>query len=848
MPEKRPTEPEQIPVVKRPLLSWVFGENLKFQILLILIIIVMVFVSIIPLEVQKRVVNEAIKMRRIDLLLTYCGVYLLAIVSASVLQFTINSLQVYIGQRTLSRMRKELFDHILSLPINFFRKTQPGTVISSLVTEIATAGDNVGMIFASTVRSVLTLVAFAAYLFYLHPMLAAVSMSIYPIILILVPRLQMRANTANRKRVDATRTMSNKIGESISGIYEIHASGAFNVENHKFAGIVDRLFRIRIVWNLYKFAIKVTNNFFNNLSPFFIFLLGGYFVMNGRLELGSLIAFLSAQKDISDPWKELIANYQGFQDSTTRYKKTMQLFDITQEHLVEDKTREPHKLGASVEVKDLTFKTEDGIKLLSGVNFKLKPGDQMALVGFSGSGKSTLAQCISQLYKYSSGQILIDGNDIAELTKKDMAANIGFVPQAPFIFNGTIQENILYSCVANLKEIDPDKGFEENPDLPSLDDIIAILHQTGLFVDVLRFGMNTMLDPEKDEELASRLVEVRSNFQEEFSEELADIVEFFDDNRYLHHSDVASNITFGTARDPAFLSENLTDNDYFLSFLDDADLTRPLMTLGAEMSRQIVNILGGLPADDVFFEQSPISHDRIKDYKLLVERMAGIRIHDMPKEDGRMLLETALRFIPARHKIVSFPQLLEDLILEGRALFKQRIHKDKPDAFSFYDISEYIYSQTILNNIFFGRSKTDKPRDQERVNKSIVRLLVEEDLLETILEIGSEFEVGDKGDNLSGGQKQKLAIARTLLKRPDILILDEATSALDNNSQARIQNLLETSWKGKSTIIAVVHRLDIIKNYDYIAVLKAGEIVEMGSYDELIKRKGMLYELEFGQG
>lgn len=213
-----------------------------------------------------------------------------------------------------------------------------------------------------------------------------------------------------------------------------------------------------------------------------------------------------------------------------------------------------------------------------------------------------------------------------------------------------------------------------------------------------------------------------------------------------------------------------------------------------------------------------------------------------------MLLETALRFIPARHKIVSFPQLLEDLILEGRALFKQRIHKDKPDAFSFYDISEYIYSQTILNNIFFGRSKTDKPRDQERVNKSIVRLLVEEDLLETILEIGSEFEVGDKGDNLSGGQKQKLAIARTLLKRPDILILDEATSALDNNSQARIQNLLETSWKGKSTIIAVVHRLDIIKNYDYIAVLKAGEIVEMGSYDELIKRKGMLYELEFGQG
>ncbi len=77
-------------------------------------------------------------------------------------------------------------------------------------------------------------------------------------------------------------------------------------------------------------------------------------------------------------------------------------------------------------------------------------------------------------------------------------------------------------------------------------------------------------------------------------------------------------------------------------------------------------------------------------------------------------------------------------------------------------------------------------------------------------------------------------------------LMDEATSALDNKSQTRIQNLLENRWKGKSTVIAVVHRLDIIKNYDHVAVMKAGKIVEMGSYDDLISKKGMLYELEFG--
>jgi ABC-type multidrug transport system fused ATPase/permease subunit len=148
-----------------------------------------------------------------------------------------------------------------------------------------------------------------------------------------------------------------------------------------------------------------------------------------------------------------------------------------------------------------------------------------------------------------------------------------------------------------------------------------------------------------------------------------------------------------------------------------------------------------------------------------------------------------------------------------------------------------------LNNIFFGKTKIANPQAQERINQSIIQLLIEEDLLETIIEIGMHFQVGTNGDKLSGGQQQKLAIARIFLKSPNILIMDEATSALDNKSQTRIQNLLETRWKKKSTVISVVHRLDTIKNFDKVAVMKAGKILETGTYDELMARKGMLYEL-----
>ncbi len=300
---------------------------------------------------------------------------------------------------------------------------------------------------------------------------------------------------------------------------------------------------------------------------------------------------------------------------------------------------------------------------------------------------------------------------------------------------------------------------------------------------------------------------------------------------------------FGAPNRMEFSNQNLAKSKYFLDFLDTADLTRPLLSLGANLCRQTVDILGNLPPDAVFFEQSPIDADELEEYKILEEHLRKKRLHELENEDRHKLLELALRFIPGIHKMAALPEILETLILESRSLFHEKIAKDDPEAFTFYQMAEYIFSQTILNNIFFGKTKTGNPQAQELINQSIIQLLIEEDLLERIIEIGMQYQVGTKGDKLSGGQQQKLAIARIFLKAPRILIMDEATSALDNKAQTRIQNLLETRWKKKSTVVSVVHRLDTIKNYDKVAVMKAGKILEMGTYEELMARKGMLYEL-----
>ena len=292
----------EIPVVKRSLFSWIFAGNVYLQLMLLLIIVVMVFARVLPLEMQKRIVNEAINLGNIELLFRYCMVYLGAVVFFSVLKYLTNIIQTVITQRATARMRMDLYHHILTLPLNFFRKTQPGMVVNALGAELTLPGNFIGMAVAAPVTNILTLLAFAVYLFFLNWLLALVSLSIYPIVVFLIPLLQKGVNKANKKRVDAARTFSARIAEAISGIHEIQGNGAYHIENKKYDSLVNRLLKIRIIWSLFRFGVKTANGFFTSLGPFLVFLLGGWLTIKGQLELGALVAFLSAQERLFDPW------------------------------------------------------------------------------------------------------------------------------------------------------------------------------------------------------------------------------------------------------------------------------------------------------------------------------------------------------------------------------------------------------------------------------------------------------------------------------------------------------------------------------------------------------------------
>ncbi|MEN8200494.1 MAG: ABC transporter ATP-binding protein, partial [Thermodesulfobacteriota bacterium] len=663
-PPRNTTVEEEIPITQRSLFSWVLRSNKSLQLLLLSIILGIVFLQVLPLEIQKRIVNDVLSVRDTSLLLIYCLIYLGAVLLSSGLKFAINWLQTKLGQQALTDMRRELYQQILRLPLSFFRETQPGSVVASLVSELATSGNFVGMAVAVPLSNILTLIAFAVYLIWLHPLLGLVTLSIYPIVLFVVPLAQRGANRANKQRVDLSRQMASQITESISGIHEVHAHGSFYGEEKKYNVIIERLLQVRIVWTLYRYGVKVINNLIVGLGPVLVFILGGYLTMQGELELGSMVAFLSAQEKLYDPWKQLIEFYQVYQDASIRYKKVMQSFDEKTEFLLE---AGPHPLTEAkgrIEVTGLEFSTNSGIKLIDKINLSIDAGEHVALVGFSGSGKSTLAKCIGQLYSYTGGEVLLDGRPVAELSKAEVSSAFGFISQAPFIFSGSVDDNLLYACRAV-----GDYATTDTQELPSLDDKIAALQQSGLFIDVLRFGLNTILSDEQRTELENPLLRMRRNFQTTFGEELAEHVEFYREENYLYHSSIAENLIFGTPLDSTFDLKHLPENKLFLRFLDDSGLHGPLLETGKKILHQTVAILGNVPEEDLFFEQTPIQADEYNRCLELAPLLAD-KQGQLKNDDQHFLLGLALRFTPASHKIIALQPHLEQLILAGRKTFR----------------------------------------------------------------------------------------------------------------------------------------------------------------------------------
>jgi ABC-type multidrug transport system fused ATPase/permease subunit len=200
------------------------------------------------------------------------------------------------------------------------------------------------------------------------------------------------------------------------------------------------------------------------------------------------------------------------------------------------------------------------------------------------------------------------------------------------------------------------------------------------------------------------------------------------------------------------------------------------------------------------------------------------------------------KLIPARHRLGLMNPDLERRLLEARQVFA----RDLPDALrgcvEFFVEDAYNAASTIQDNILFGKVAYGQAQVGGKVGRLMAQVIDELGLRETIQEIGLDHYVGVAGSRLSRAQRQKVALARGILKNPDLLVINEVTAGLDGASQSQIHNAILEERQGQG-VVWVLHRPSIARRFDQTLVLRAGQLAEHGSYQDLDKPGTVMHEL-----
>ena len=864
--------------MEKTLFKFIWRYSKRDQIILLILTAISFPFLYLSLDLPKTIINKAIggkdvpeeifgiTIDQIDYLLILSGAFLALVFVNGGFKFYVNVFRGQLGERMLRRLRYSLLARVLRFPLPQFKKVSQGEVIQMVNSEVEPLGGFVGDSIALPAFQGGTLLTILIFMFIQDWMLGLAAIALYPIQGYIIPKLQWHVNQLGKKRVRNVRVLAEKIGEAVSGIEEVHANDGARRILARFTERLGVIYDIRYEIFRRKFFIKFLNNFIAQITPFFFYSIGGYLVIKGDLTFGALVAILAAYKDLSAPWKELLTYYQRLADSCIKYDQVIEQFDpqgIWPENYQMAEIEADFNLAGNVSAGNLSILDEESQPIVEKLSFDISKSEHIALTGPSSGGKDLATILMARLLAPDSGQILIAGKQIADLPEAATGRYMGYIGPNAFVFNATLKENILLGAMHRPIST----GRELNEDLKnaqlsgnSLDDLgaewldynaigvdsdeglqkrlIELLQVVDLDGDVYSMGLRSALNGSDDDQLLEQILTARKKFRERLDKsDVSNFVESFDKEVFNSNASVAENLLFGTPKGDSFSAENIGTHAYVLEILESVGLKDEFIRIGRDVASTMVELFADLPSDHEYFSQySFISSENLPEFQILLARSERLGLENMSTEDRNQFLSLPFKIIPARHRLDLITDDIQKRILEARKLFAEEIGDELRDEIEFFEAGHYNRSSSIQDNILFGKIALDKANAMEEVNHLITEIIDQENLRPVIINAGLDSQAGLAGSRLSQGQRQKLSIARALLRRPDHLILNEATSSLDSVSQTLVMSNLLSEMKGRN-ITWALQRASLAENFDRVLVLSGGQVVEDGSFQDLVKKE-----------
>jgi ABC-type multidrug transport system fused ATPase/permease subunit len=842
------------------LYRYIIRRSLRMQVMLLAVIFVLGFLNPYILVLTKKTIN-AIRQMQIDDTLRFLMWYLGAVVATGALKYVKQNLEGMISETMLRELRTELYHRILRFPLPHVRNTSAGQLVAMILGEAEDLGNFFGEALSIPLFHGLMLLGSLGFMFWQNWQMALFGVALFPVQILLVRTLQRRVIRLSRDRVKLVRGLSDRIQESVGGLQEIHANDTVAYESSGFRGQLRKIFKVRIrIYNL-KYLVKWINNFLEKLGIFLLLLIGGWLIIKrpGTFDLGGLIAFLEAYKQLNEPWRELINYVQQRDNARVKYEQVIASFDppgLRPEFPLEERLPDPvPQLAGGYDIRGASVILDSATTALDRLQLSTPPHQHVAILGGPGSGKSTLTLVLAKLHGYT-GTALLDSMELAEIPSSVAGRQIGYVGSDPRLFTGTIFENLVYGLrhtpagargdgagpleAEDWLDLSP-LGVSDRAHL--LAGSLEAARLAGLDDDLFAFGLRATIDPDKMPEVAERLLTARRLVMERFEKEKGEAaVEFFDRDRFATHASIGENILYGQSADPELSLERLAEHEHFRRVIAEVHLRGLLRDLGADVAKEMVEIFKDIPADhELFANFSLITAPELPEFTQLVSRLERSQTDALPPEDQDRLIALSLRLIPARHRLGVIGPNFMKMIVAARKRFAETL-PPTVKGFVPYDRHRYFAGGTLLENILFGKVIATSSLAVKKVNALVEEVIATHALRDVVMETGLDFHAGLGGSRLSPAQRQKIALARALLKHPHILILDEAFSALEPEKRGAMHQRLTETLKGRS-IIAVVKEPDLARCYDRVVVLESGKVVEIGSYPELLAKDGPFRQL-----
>ena len=851
--------------MEQSIFKYVWKYSKRDQIILLLVTLLTFPLLYISLELPKRIINDAIggsdegvtllgtAFSQVEFLMILCVGFLLAVLANGLLKMRLNTMKGVLRERLLRRFRYQLLTRILRFPRSYFRNTSQGELVSMVTSEAEPLGGIMGNMVSQPILQAGQMLTILIFLFAQSVWFGLAAIALIPLQAWIIPVLQRQINLLNKGRIIEVRKFASEIGETAAGVSDIRTNGGSRYRMALFSSRLGKLYDLRFEIYQKKFFMKFLNNFINQLTPFFFYSVGGYLAIQGHITVGALVAALAAFKDMSSPWKELLAYYNTTQDVAVRWATVTEQFapsPVVDDNLFDGVPDKTINLKGDIVINDVTVRDEEGQAVLEDITLTIPRGSRVAVKTNNESAAMAFADLLTREVIPQHGSVTIAGHDLNTIHQETLSNSIGYAHSNPHIMEGTLGDNLLLpfknkpidnvevqptttSFQADAEKsgnsidpfdvdwIDPTvAGFESSDDIREW--WFQLVQAMGIDDFMVRRALRSQLDPAEHQKLADAIVQLRPEITRRLAVAgLDDVVHAFHPEKFNPVSPLGSNLLYAMPTRP-LTQLSLSQDDNFLRIVREHGISDELMQMSTALIENLTATFGNDGTDHPLFRRLNLDEALYKRLAVIAKIRRKVGDIRLSKNDYALMLTVPFAF-SAEQMGPAFSEAFKQRVLEIRKVNATQMVEELGGFFETLDPEKYIPLMTLMGNAIFGRVSELAGARVNLIENIIVDVLSEHGLRRLAAESIYDMTTSLGGGNLPAVFRERLAFSRAGIKKPDILILANSLASHDSNSRILMRERISALLPDTTKIFIETQFLNP-ESYDMVVEIVDGRI------------------------